>query len=141
MRQLPFPEHRSQKFCFPELHEWRCIWVTYNGTMTFPFHLILLKCYFRGVELALEIPSRTVKRDCGMILGLFALISQSLTDILPFTTEQLTQFDDAGRVYEDGQYLDRAVASFLKSKNLLVNFLFLKYCSTTCGFSVAYCRI
>uniref|UniRef100_A0A915E0N9 WDR19 WD40 repeat domain-containing protein n=1 Tax=Ditylenchus dipsaci TaxID=166011 RepID=A0A915E0N9_9BILA len=53
----------------------------------------------RGVQTALETPGRIAKRDCGLIL------------------EQMKQFDEAGRLYEAGLFYDRAVASFLRSKN------------------------
>jgi WD repeat-containing protein 19 len=63
----------------------------------------------RGVDLALELPSRGAKRDCGAIL------------------EQLKQYADAGRVYESGQFWDRSVAAFLKAKNLCAEQKIIKY--------------
>uniref|UniRef100_A0A914HUV5 WD repeat-containing protein 19 n=1 Tax=Globodera rostochiensis TaxID=31243 RepID=A0A914HUV5_GLORO len=51
----------------------------------------------RGVEIAMKLPSRLAKRDCGIVL------------------EQLR----AGSVYEAGQFYDRAAAAYLKSRNLL----------------------
>ncbi|KAL3120594.1 hypothetical protein niasHT_007886 [Heterodera trifolii] len=73
-------------------------WVCSAGLARMALHMGDLK---RGVEIALKLPSRLAKRDCGIVL------------------EQLRQFDEAGSVYEAGQFYDRAAAAYLKCRNLL----------------------
>ncbi|KAI6201750.1 WD repeat-containing protein 19 [Aphelenchoides besseyi] len=53
----------------------------------------------RGVQLAIEVPGRLIKRDCGVIL------------------EQTKLFNEAARVYEAGEFYDRAAAAFIRAKN------------------------
>ncbi|CAK5117640.1 unnamed protein product [Meloidogyne enterolobii] len=73
-------------------------WVCKSGLARMALHTGDLK---RGVEIALQLPSRLAKRDCGIVL------------------EQLRQYDEAGAVYEAGQFYDRAAAAYLKGRNLL----------------------
>ncbi|KAF7634437.1 hypothetical protein Mgra_00006192 [Meloidogyne graminicola] len=73
-------------------------WVCKSGLARMALHIGDLK---KGVEIALQLPSKLAKRDCGIVL------------------EQLKQFDEAGAVYEAGQFYDRAAAAYLKTKNLL----------------------
>uniref|UniRef100_A0A915MEG7 Tetratricopeptide repeat protein n=1 Tax=Meloidogyne javanica TaxID=6303 RepID=A0A915MEG7_MELJA len=72
-------------------------WVCKSGLARMALHTGDLK---RGVEIALQLPSRLAKRDCGIVL------------------EQLRQYDEAGAVYEAGQFYDRAAAAYLKGRNL-----------------------
>nr|CAD2134648.1 unnamed protein product [Meloidogyne enterolobii] len=73
-------------------------WVCKSGLARMALHTGDLK---RGVEIALQLPSRLAKRDCGIVL------------------EELRQYDEAGAVYEAGQFYDRAAAAYLKGRNLL----------------------
>ncbi|CAJ0580754.1 unnamed protein product, partial [Mesorhabditis spiculigera] len=53
----------------------------------------------KGMELAVEIEGRLIKKECALIL------------------EHLKQFTDAAVIYEIGQFYDRAAAASLKAKN------------------------
>jgi WD repeat-containing protein 19 len=53
----------------------------------------------RGVELAIKLPNKQVKRDCGAIL------------------ESIRQYAEAGNLYEIGEAWDKAALVYIKSKN------------------------
>ncbi|XP_066041722.1 WD repeat-containing protein 19 isoform X2 [Chamaea fasciata] len=53
----------------------------------------------RGVNQAIEHPSRLLKRDCGAIL------------------ENMKQFSEAAQLYEKGQYYDKAASVYIRCKN------------------------
>ncbi|NWX33087.1 WDR19 protein, partial [Notiomystis cincta] len=53
----------------------------------------------RGVNQAIEHPSRFLKRDCGAIL------------------ENMKQFSEAAQLYEKGQYYDKAASVYIRCKN------------------------
>jgi WD repeat-containing protein 19 len=53
----------------------------------------------RGVQMAIDVPGRLVKKECGGIL------------------EQTKLYNEAARVYEAGEFYDRAAASYIRAKN------------------------
>ncbi|NXA13229.1 WDR19 protein, partial [Sapayoa aenigma] len=53
----------------------------------------------RGVNQAIQHPSRLLKRDCGAIL------------------ENMKQFSEAAQLYEKGQYYDKAASVYIRCKN------------------------
>jgi WD repeat-containing protein 19 len=54
---------------------------------------------FSGVQMAVEVPGRLIKRDCGSIL------------------EQTKLFNEAAKVYEAGDFYDRAAVCYIRAKN------------------------
>ncbi|CAF94207.1 unnamed protein product, partial [Tetraodon nigroviridis] len=55
----------------------------------------------RGAALAIQHPSRVLKKECGAIL------------------ENMKQFSEAAQLYEKGQYYDKAASVYIRSKNWL----------------------
>jgi WD repeat-containing protein 19 len=49
--------------------------------------------------MAIEVPGRLIKRDCGTLL------------------EQTKLYNEAARVYEAGEFYDRAAGAYLRAKN------------------------
>jgi WD repeat-containing protein 19 len=49
--------------------------------------------------MAIEVPGRLIKRDCGAIL------------------EQTKLYNEAARIYESGEFYDRAAAAYIRAKN------------------------
>lgn len=53
----------------------------------------------RGVNMALKMPSKLLKKECAAIL------------------ESMKQWSEAALLYESGQYWDKAATVYIKSKN------------------------